>query len=383
MKRVISVLILSLLIPVMVSAGFSYQFDILSLHPLFAEYTADRDRAALDFQWLFVDEFPREVYQDTTRFDFGTPRYDYSGPATDNGSGDVNDGYEAEPMMGIIHLGETLGLFRHTFEFDSLLSPISFGLAFQGTLKFGMEGGMADTIGYDGIFFYGGEFRIADMISMRIGAHHFCSHYGDGTLKYLGLDTDRLYQKGFNINYKNLRMDDLAIGLSIEPIEGMRIYGEYLYTPKFLLQWIEPKIFAPLWYDNTGLVQGKTDDYRAQVVCFGIELSYPIFPGMGRTTLSYDCTAYEEGQILYTDEDLAGRTLEEGRKAIYDPTLPWEFEHELVLSQELGRGISFEVGYHHGRFPMNAFYHHRCNYAFLGLRYNPDADIRLVDVTKV
>ena len=48
MKRIISILVILLLVPFMISAGFGYRFDILSLKPLYREYTADRDRAGMD-----------------------------------------------------------------------------------------------------------------------------------------------------------------------------------------------------------------------------------------------------------------------------------------------------------------------------------------------
>lgn len=362
------------LVPLMIFADFSYSLDLLSFDPLHQEYTADRDRAGMDFQWVYVDEFPEGVYQNGTFFKFGKPF-----------SGDMwnVDGFDEMPWMGMIHLGETLSLFRNNFEFDHWLSPISFDFAFQGSMILGMEGGMADMIGYDGVFFYGGSMRIADKVSMRLGLHHYCTHFGDGTIKLLGLEKGH-YSGQFQTNKKYIRMEAMAVGLSVEPIDGIRLYAEYNFLPKALLEYFDQEILAPKWKEQNYHCQNKPDSYKAQIVNFGVELSYPIFKKLGKTTLSYDCHAYEEGKIVYKADDLAAYPDYDSSKykAYYDGNRPWEFEHELVLSQEVSNTISIEIGYHNGRFPLNSFYFHRCNYGYVGIRFNPQDTVTIVDTAK-
>ena len=173
-KKLTTLLIVMLTAVVTISASFDYRFDLLSFEPLHQEYTADRDRAGLDFQWLWVDDMPEGVWQNGLYYEFKP----FGG-----GEGQATDGFDEAPWMAMIHLGETLGLARSTFTFDHWLSPVSFDFSFQGSMVLGMEGGMADMIGYDGVFFYGASASIADRFSLRIGLHHYCTHYGDGTLK--------------------------------------------------------------------------------------------------------------------------------------------------------------------------------------------------------
>ena len=72
----------------------------------------------------------------------------------------------------------------------------------------------------------------------------------------------------------------------------------------------------------------------------------------------------------------------DGWNSYYDPSLPWEFEHNLLIAQEINDLVSFEIGFHHGRFPINTFYHQRCTYGFVGARLNFKSTVNLVDTAK-
>ena len=372
-----------LLLPAMLFAGFSYRFDLLSFDPLHQEYTADRDRAGLDFQWTYVWGWPDGVYQSSWDGS-GLTFYPFqSAPGVKPGGSTVSDGYDEFPWMGLIHLGETLGLARNTFSFDHWLSPISIGFAFQGSLLLGFEGGMADMVGYDGVFFYGAEMSVADKVSMRFGLHHYCTHYGDGTLKLLGLDMNDKVNPGFQMYKKYIRMEAFVFGLSIHPWDFIRTYVEYNWISPLVTEHFDTGFFAPTWRGSK--VKDMPDSYNAGIVNFGIELSWPIFPKLGKTTLSYDCHAYEEGKIVYKKEDLKKEVI--GGKPLhlepyYDANRPWEFEHELVLSQQINEIVSFEIGYHHGRFPLNSLYHVQSDYVYVGARVNPDATVTLFDTAE-
>lgn len=358
------------------SAGFGYKLDLLSFDPLHQEYTADRDRAGLDFQWLHVSEMPQGVYQNGHWFPFQEV-----GPK-------CTDGFDTAPWMALIHLGETMGFFRSTFSFDHWLSPIAVDVSAQGSMVIGMEGGMADMIGYDGVFFYGATASIADRVSMRFGCHHYCTHYSDGTLKHLGIDRGALpwdpeHNLDFTTYLKYIRMEALVLGLSVVPYDGIRLYGEVNMCVPKLTDAFDTIIFAPKWRDDTNWVQKKDGSFHSLIVNFGLELSYPIFKKLGATTLSYDCHAYEEGRIKYKPEDLANYPdYDPAFRAYYDKNAPWEFEHELVLSQNVNEMVSFEIGWHNGRFPLNSYYHHRCSYIYIGARMNPSATVTAVDTGK-
>lgn len=238
-----------------------------------------------------------------------------------------------------------------------------------------MEGEVADTIGYDGVFFYGMTASVADMVSMRFGFNHHCSHYGDGTYKILGIGNE---VPQIDEWFKYLRMDSMMFGLSIDPVEYVRLYADINFNLKSTS--VLPSIFSPIWtVTGGGSAEGMPASYGARIVNFGIELQYPIFKDLGETRLSYNCRAYEEGKIVYKEEDLAAAGKEH---AFYDPDRPWEFEHTINLSQDINDLVSFDVTWHYGRFILNSYYATRSSYVSLGARLNFDSTVTLYDSTK-
>lgn len=110
---------------------------------------------------------------------------------------------------------------------------------------------MTYNIGYDGVYFYGTTLRVANIFSVRAGSHHYSSHYGDAGFKNIdnhavpgGLsDLDRFW-----VTHKYIRMNGLAIGLSVQPLPWLGLYGEYNFLPKNITSW------RPVISDQTGLV---------------------------------------------------------------------------------------------------------------------------------
>lgn len=360
-------------------AEFGYTLDLLSFDPIYKEYQADKYRTGMSFDYAYVvDGFPDYVYQDWRQA---------------NQVGDANTSpmvfgftrkLAQEPFIGIINIGETLSLLRHTFTFDTWLSPISIDFSTQGMISFIMDGQVADNIGYDGVYFYGTTIRVADIFSFRAGFHHYCSHYGDAILKSIdnhavpgGLsDLDKFW-----ITYKYVRMNGFAMGLSVEPTTWLRAYGEYNFLPKDVKSW-RPVIFRPNW---TGLEPHNTypSEYKARIINFGFELEYPIFKKLGNTIFAYDCHLYEEGKIMYKDENgKPDPALDVSNPPTYDPNAPWESEHSFLLAQKINDSVSFEFGYRYGRFPSNSFYYQRSSYFFLGARFNPNPTVNLINTAK-
>lgn len=271
-------------------------------------------------------------------------------------------------MHSSIYVGETLNLFRNTFTFDNWLSPISFDFSVQFLLKFVFDVGITDLFGEDGVYFFGGTMRIADMLSLKIGLHHYSSHYGDAVFNNLRPgDT-------IDANYKYIRMNSFVFALSVEPLTGVRLYGEYSTLAPGITSTYKPYMFSPYWYD-TYCATGYPDTYNARIVNFGFELSYPIFKKLGNTTIAYDCHLYEEGKIEYRD----------GAGELQDPTFnedaSWEVEHGFVLAQELNDLMTLEIGYFQGRHQLNNFYFQRSSYMRFGMRINFDGAVTLYDST--
>lgn len=359
MKKTAVTFVLFLIVSSTLFASFQYQLDFLSFNPIHKEYFADRSRPDLSINYLFFFEgFPDRVLQDT-----------YVDPGKPNHTVTVYPfefDIPAKNKMVRLKLGETLSLFRNTFTFDNWLSPISFDFSMQGVLHFLFTGKFDDNIGYDGIFFYGATLSVADKVSMRIGMHHYCSHYGDAVLKNLSKqDLANLW-----ITYKYVRMDTVAIGLSIEPVSWLRTYAEINF-PAPGIESLRPDMFAPNWMTRDGHVINPDypDSYNARIVNVGIEFSYPIFKKLGNTTLAYDLHMYEEGKVQYDKV--------EGGAVTFDENAPWELEHTVVLAQEINDVISIEVTYHNGRSPFNNMFFQHASYLSVGARFNPGSTVTL------
>ena len=177
--------------------------------------------------------------------------------------------------------------------------------------------------------------------------------------------------------YKYLRMDSLLFGLSVNPIEYVRLFGEVTFDMK--TTHVIPEIFSPSWTDNGTLAEGVPSSYNHLFLVFGAEVKYPIFKNLGPTSLSYQVKAYEEGKIAYKEEDLA----EAGKdKAFYDPDRPWEFEHTFNISQKVNDILSFDVTWHMGRFIVNMYYSTRTSYISVGARLNFDTTVTLFDTAE-
>ena len=381
-KRIISSIAI-FLVALSLWADFDYRLELVSMKPLHREYLADPDKAALQFIYMDIYRgFPDHVFQDGRSWDgweWNPTRFDFAEDSRMLTKGS---------WAGQVKLGENLSLLRNTFTFDHWLSPISFDYTFSGIIDILMEGAMADMIAYDGVYFHGLTLSIAERFSLRFGFHHICTHYGDGIMKAIPRSrppfTDRsiraeepyIPRDDFNVTYKYVRMNGIVIGLSIEPVEWLRLYGEYNFVPVGVGS-LRPVMFQPSWIDISNN-PGYPESYRDQIINFGIELSYPIFPGLGNTRLGYDCHMYEEGRIRYRDQD--GNYIGKDEMYFYDPDASWIVNHGLVLEQELNGSISIELGWHTGRSPLHTFwYMENPGWFHIGIRFNPEAGITLYD----
>ena len=167
-------------------ANLNYKLDFVSFKPLHKEYFADRGRPEFSINYLtYYEGYPDRVLQDV-----------YTRHETDANLVKVwefeGNHFKPKDSMIQVKLGETMALARNTISFDSWLSPIAFDFSMQGLLQSFYLGGFDDNVGYDGIYFFGANIRIADVVSMRIGRQHYCSHYGDAIIKSIK-DNDRSY----------------------------------------------------------------------------------------------------------------------------------------------------------------------------------------------
>lgn len=232
-------------------------------------------------------------------------------------------------------------------------------------------GAFDDSIGHDGIYFYGATLRVGDFMSMRIGNHHYCAHNGDAVFKSIQHSESTPFSE-FWVMDKYIKADNVAIGLSLEPTSFLRVYGEYKFPPRSIGSY-RPYMFAPKWKEPKRN-KDYPDSYNARIVNVGVEVTYPIFKTLGKITIGYDLHMYEEGKVQYK--------LENGSVPTFDDDAPWELEHNIRIAQELDTGISVEVAYHKGRAPLNNFFFQKTKYISVGMRYNPSYTSNIVNTAK-
>ena len=379
-KNIVLFVILFSIVTSSLYASLNYKFDAFSLDPIYKEYFADRARPDFSLSQInYYEGYPDRVLQDThvrnteenEERKFNVFKFD--------------ELIQPENKFVALKIGETIALGRSTFTFDNdFLSPIAFDISMQALLQHFYRGSFDDNVSYDGIYFMGGTFRIGKVLSMRVGLHHYCSHYGDATLKQIAeaeIDSGFGDSNGeFGLTYKYVRMNDFSIGLSLDLTPNFRIYGE-LNMPKKGMS-LRPDYFAPNWILRNGLPVNPDypDSYQARIVNVGFEYSTLIFKNLGPTTIGYDLHLYEEGKIIY--DHVNGDYVKDDKYVYYDENAPWELEHNAKIAQELDKYISLEVAYHNGRSVMNSFFFQHTSTLTVGLRFNPDYTVNVFDTSK-
>lgn len=266
-----------------------------------------------------------------------------------------------ETMYLQLRTGISAGFFRFA-PFDWLQAE----LTFQGGLNAVFQGfGGADNLGYDGIFFFGANMRLFNMVSLRAGLKHYSGHYGDETLLNLTIPS------GWNpIEYT--RDNNLAVGLSVEPTPNIKVYAEV--SKPMEKTWMHPAIHIPGWViknvpsggslhdieaGNEGIPTTTfADDYNAWIGNAGTELRLN-FGRTGSLLLAFDVMAHQDGQ---TKHEVGG----------YDAENSWEFEYTVGLGVEFRDPESegkagVMVAYHDSRFPLLNYFYQRSRYVSVGL----------------
>lgn len=362
MRRLLFVFSIVLFCASSLFASFSYSLDLISLDPLHKEYFADKNSANFEFNYIYnISGMPDHIFQDTSMDGGIAPhKFDFTKKPDSN-------------FMSQFKIGESLSFLRSTFEFDNFISPISFDLSFQPTLNLVFDQELTDSYGYEGIHFLGLNMSVADVVSLRMGSHHYCSHYGDAIIKRI----NPYEWLEFNNTYKYIRMNTLVLGLSITPIEGIRVYGEYNWVPKDVMAF-RPVMYQPSWLSITVYPNLHDQGYKARIINIGFELSYDFFKKLGTTSLGFDAHFYEEGQIVYKDEN--GNYVDSIERIRYDKDRPWKREISIVLSQQLSSSLSLEVNYVKGASPLNYFYYiDNASWVRIGIKINPDSTLKVVD----
>lgn len=349
------------------NANVNYKLDILTFDPIYKEYFADRARPDFSLSQInYYEGFPDRVLQDT--------HVDTGGEEITVTAWPFNETIKPENKFISLKLGDTIALGRNTFTFDSFLSPVAFDFSMQALLQNFYRGSFDDNVSFDGIYFFGGTFKIGNILSFRIGKHHYCSHYGDATLKRIDGNITSDFDD-FGLTYKYVRMNTNVFGLSLDLTPNFRIYGEYDVPPKDIYS-VRPDMFAPNFITRNGqpINEDYPDSYKARIITVGVEFTYPIFKKLGNTTIGYDLHMYEEGKVIYDHVN--------GGAVYFDEDAPWELEHNVKLGQVLDENISLEIAYHNGRSVMNSYYFLHTETLTIGFRFNPDYTVNLINTEK-
>ena len=352
-------------------ANFNYELDLINLKPLHKEYLADRSRPTNSIDYLYITDegVPTFLHQHESILPFTSGGWDPS--------------YKVKNNYLRINLGETFSFARNTLTFDHWLSPLSFDFSFQIHYRNLITGDISEEFGFDSVFFYGYTASIANKVSFRVGSTHYCSHIGDAIYDWIPKnipigDIDHLLKK-----YR--RSDTLVFGVSVEPYQWLRVYGELNYIPEKIHSGVQPWGFMPSWAEvQDGSPQIKSNhpkEYKGRIINAGLELNYTIFKEMGKTTFAYNIYLYEEGKIDYPNDPPSGNVKEDIDidEWVYNPDKPWEVEHSFLISQELSKNVAMELKIHQGRFPINKFFNFRGTSVSIGFAINLQGKANLAD----
>lgn len=360
-KKAFLLAALAILLAAPLSAG--WRFDLFATKPLHDVYLADKNRPAMSLDVSVFSDMPTFVI------------------TGDQGHGGIettplNAKFQAVPANLVVNVGETLGLLRSTFTFDHWLSPVAFDLSAQFLLKNVMDYSVSKSVGLDGVYFIGATGSVADRLSFRVGMHHYSGQVGKEALANMDACPADRFKRFATENYIYMRMNAFVVGLSIKPVEGIRLYGELNMLTPWITECVKPFMNRPSWLDFHGHSDWP-EEYKARIISCGVELSYPIFKKLGKTTIAYDLHLHEDGKIIYRGED--GAPVADD-SVHYDPDAPWEMEHGVVLNQRLGKLIEVELAWRRGRYIANNFFWQRTDSWTVALRLDFDGAARLFEI---
>lgn len=227
----------------------------------------------------------------------------------------------------------------------------------QGSLNtvFVLAGG-TDNLGFDGSIFAGGEVRLFDMFSLKAGIRHYSGHTGD---EIIG---DAMGDVGHTnwgvVDY--VRDNMLEFGLGYDGIEYFDIWCSFIMPQPGM--WWAPYFHQPDWIHTTGgnptytpdrnpgewAVRGPYGDgYGAYIIQLDANVRYP-FLDKYEIYGSVEMKFHQDGMTMHTLTPT-------------DDTDKWEMEISAALGFTFSNvtenmNLSFELGYHNGRFPLLNFF---------------------------
>ena len=261
----------------------------------------------------------------------------------------IND-YNKDKDSFFLHLqtGGSVGFLR--FGKESILEMQLVMDAHISSVFYLLRGN--DNLGFDGVYFMGGELKALDSILLRGGIRHFSGHVGDEAIfnalgrdpSFVGAEMTEFVEDAYEValGYDNPKFPYLkgAFGLIVPKAES----------------YMMPFVHRPDWITSGGkdnserdpLSYGVRGDYGASYN--GLTL-YSEMDGIlpfswGSLSASYIITLYESGKTKHTLSPLDDQDV-------------WEVSHELRLSLALENGklsLSMDGFVRKGRFPLLSYY---------------------------
>lgn len=387
-----------------VFAGDLFTFNLISGTPLYKESISDPYAFLTGIHLMLIPKAEDNEFK-------------IKALVKDNTTGELfyDDFYYREPrdakdnLYINMKLAGSTSLFRVRFNGVDKVPSMDFDLNLAGYLNtiFWLSGAN-DTLDFDGSFLVSGSFRVADIITLRFGMHHFSGHYGDETLgdfynynkidftnnsligNYTGSKSVEGHTYSFQSAVEYVRDNSWIIGLQAELPLGFRVYGECEIPQK--TAWIRPFIHVPANYINPGTkdpndpssihrsgggegasdslldeeeAQKTNSNYMALRIHGGLE--YTLGLSWANIKVSADIQAHQDGQNRNSN----------GQHDIlsYSKDNMWEFEYTVGLALELkeklgSKDVRVEAFYHVGRAPATQLFYKTGSFIYVGFGLN-------------
>lgn len=158
--------------------GSLFSFEVMPEEPLYKESISDPYAFLSSVHLMLIpkaedNEFKiNALVQDVATSEVFYDDFYYRGPRTASQNLYIN-----------MKLSGSASLFRVRFNGVNWVPSVDLDLNLAGYLNtvFWLYGAN-DTLDFDGSFMVAGSLRIADIVTIRAGIHHFSGHYGDETL---------------------------------------------------------------------------------------------------------------------------------------------------------------------------------------------------------
>ena len=317
----------------------------------------------------------------------GTPTtirvIDSSGTATDSSTtgeyAEMNIDKPGQNPLLNLKLGVNQGVLR--LQKDNMDFEIYLNATLSTVFNLAGHEGWTVGMGFDGTYSAGVSFALYDKIVFNGGIQHYSGHLGDELLEDAQVLNDQslVYNKDWlPISY--VRDNDLTMGISVEPVDNIRIYGQAQLPLKSA--WIYPLAHIPFWSVNSepgySNLQGEiaddqgltnvldqlinTGSYRAWIIQTGIESSYH-FDNVGSAEFAFNFKFHQDGQTKHQIGE-------------YKSSNPWETEFAISAGfsfdkQDDEGSFKINFAYHDQRFPLLNMFYNRAKYFSVGVTVEP------------